>query len=721
MMPHTLDSTAARRSRLLWVALAAVTVLIGCVIPATGASATGSNMATRVLATTSPGWDIFTPPGYRYGPSIIVNSDGSDDMWTCSPGSGGPADFIRYRHSTDNGHTWSADQIVLQPTAGSADSFSTCDPGVVEFGGYYYLSYTSTTSTSGRNNQVFVARSSSATGPFTKWNGTGWGGSPSPFITYTGDPSLYGIGEPSLVVVGTTLYIYYTFLGAVNQTRVATASTMNANWPSAVTDRGVAYNRPGPAGDVNTLAEDSLDVKWVPALNKFIGVAVFNRLAAPSYIKLYESSDGFTFVEDPLTDGDRKTYAHNVGITGDASGHLDFNAANFISYAYGPNWGDWPLRLSPINFHTITSGAVADSFSGGLGSWIPNAGAWSGSSAGLTQSNITSDPAYITRQYTAFTNASYDFDARIVSSANSSYGVAFNFSKINPTDHYYDSGYLVGLRANGNVFLYKAGSGTVVGDVATGTTPTTSTVHVKVVQSGPLISVFVGGATNPQIEWADPGSDFPGGWDSFVTLQSTATFSNVVFSDNASDSFSGGVGDWVGSGGSWALGGGGLTQSDSSAAPGMSQFGNHVQGAGSYSTDVQISGDTGDPTNWVGLSINKTAPTDTFGTSGYLVYLRANGMVSLYRAGLGTVVGDTPTGTNPLAGPVALKVVEAERTTTDTGIQATTFAVYVGGVTTPQITWSDTSAAQRSIGCLSLDTYRTTASFRDFSFSSPAL
>ena len=48
-----------------------------------------------ILPAAEPGWDIFAPSreqgGYRYGPSIIVNPDGSIEMWCSSPGEIGRA------------------------------------------------------------------------------------------------------------------------------------------------------------------------------------------------------------------------------------------------------------------------------------------------------------------------------------------------------------------------------------------------------------------------------------------------------------------------------------------------------------------------------------------------------------------------------------------------------------------------------------------------------
>ena len=55
-----------------------------------------------------------------------------DHMW----------DVINHKSST-NGTTWTSDAVVMTPTIGTRDNFSVCDPGVIEFGGYYYIGYTS--------------------------------------------------------------------------------------------------------------------------------------------------------------------------------------------------------------------------------------------------------------------------------------------------------------------------------------------------------------------------------------------------------------------------------------------------------------------------------------------------------------------------------------------------------------------------------------------------
>jgi hypothetical protein len=303
----------------------------------------------------SVGWDVFTGSGYRYGPSIMINTDNSIDMWMAGPGSGGAWDFIYYKHSTDGGLTWGTEAPALAPTPGSRDAFSTCDPGVIKIGSYYYMGYTSTQDASGSNNQLYVARSTTPNGGFEKWNGSGWGGTPNnpqPFITYTGPSTAFGIGEPSFVEKDGTIYIYYTYLdGTVYQTRVATASASDPNWPGAITYRGVAVNREaggGAGGSGSSLVEDSTDIKYVDSIGKFIGVAEGRRLMNESYTVAYESTDGITFVPSVFVNNDKQNYSHNIGISGTTNGHLDTTKNNFVAFAYGPNWGQWHLHLSPI-------------------------------------------------------------------------------------------------------------------------------------------------------------------------------------------------------------------------------------------------------------------------------------------------------------------------------------------------------------------------------------
>lgn len=323
-----------------------------------------------VQATT--GWQIYPGGAYRYGPSIIV--DGADThVWTCSPGENGAWDFIRYRHSTDGGHTFTDDVVALQPTSGTRDALSTCDPGAVRIGAYWYLGYTSTQDSRGTNNQVYVARSTSPTGPFLKWDGAGWGGAPQPIVTYSADPQFYGAGEPSLVLVGSELRVYSTYDDGVGHTDLAIAADATKDdWPTTLQPKGHVITR--------RAGEDSTDIKFIDSAKRYIGVSTYNRFTPNSSLVVYDSADGLNFQPIAYRGARAQLGAHNAGISGDPSGHL-LPAGNFVAYAYQPlanGWGNWPTFLDPVTIvnpsaGTPVAGLVSSIVGGSPGMWQ-----WSG-------------------------------------------------------------------------------------------------------------------------------------------------------------------------------------------------------------------------------------------------------------------------------------------------------------------------------------------------------
>ena len=297
------------------------------------------------ISITGEGYDIYRVPqgtsGYRYGCSMIRHDDNSLDAYFASVGADGEWDWITYKHSDDNGVTWTNEKVVLTPTDKSMDFYSVCDPGVVYFNGYYYLGYTSTISNDQVCNNVYVARSENPDGPFEKWNGEGWGGNPEPIFYYDQDCASWGMGEPSFVELNGTLYIYYTNTTPTGgYTMVATADATDENWPATIVEHGVAIQK----GSV-----DSLDVKYVEDYGKFLAIATGNRMTADSYVVFYESDDGITFTQcDPVKEN---TYAfcHNAGISGTPNGHIKLSDQTFIIYAYGTDWGQWNTRVQPIS------------------------------------------------------------------------------------------------------------------------------------------------------------------------------------------------------------------------------------------------------------------------------------------------------------------------------------------------------------------------------------
>lgn len=292
------------------------------------------------------GYDVYkvhesVPSGYRYGPSMIVNDDGSIDLWLAGGGSGIEQwDWIVYMHS-DDGVEWTEERCVLQPTPNGLDHYSCCDPGVIYVNGYYYLGYTATANENQCDNNLFVARSKNPDGPYEKWNGSGWGGDdPKPIVFFSEDQSYWGTGEVSFVELDGTLYIYYTMNGAEGHTtRVATADADDENWPLNMEYRGIALGKG---------TNDAIDVKYMDEYNKFIAVASEERLTAESYLMFYESNDGLSF--EPVSAVKENVYyfCHNPGISGTPDGHIKADTRTLVAYAYGKGWGVWNTRIQDI-------------------------------------------------------------------------------------------------------------------------------------------------------------------------------------------------------------------------------------------------------------------------------------------------------------------------------------------------------------------------------------
>ena len=282
--------------------------------------------------------------GYRYGPSIIENEDGSFDIWFAAPGnSGSQWDWITYKHS-DDGENWGKESVALKPTPGSKDQCSVCDPGVIFFNDYYYLAYTATSYYQGKgtNNSAFVARSRNPEGPFEKWNGEGWGGYPEPIIEYEGDPSGWGIGEVSFVIKDNELYVYYTYFDELaGSTRLA-KSDLAEDWPARLEgDETVCFRE----------HQDSLDIVYVDDLKKFLAFSIFQRMSQNSKLIIYESKDGTNFTIMDYEENYIEQYAHNVGVSKNKEGHISINDHIIIGYGYGQYWGKWSAKIQSISIH----------------------------------------------------------------------------------------------------------------------------------------------------------------------------------------------------------------------------------------------------------------------------------------------------------------------------------------------------------------------------------
>ncbi len=341
-------------------------VVIGLLFGIMGIGNAVGGLPNAVEIVSKPGgWQIFPGQGYRYGPSIISNPDGSIDMWfAASCYDGKHWDQIRYRHSPDGGKTWTLpdDEIVITPTDDSPDKFSCCDPGAIRFGGYYYVGYTAVATVDGSSNHVFLARSKLAGGPYEKWNGKGWGGAPEIFLRYTGDPKQWGCGEPSFVMKDGKLYAYYTWNDGQLFVNLAVCNDPTADdWPAHMVLKGHVLPHKGSNG------EDSIDVKYVDGLERFVAVATYNRIfTVNATVSVWQSPDGISWQRTPFRGTRVQTGAHNMGISGNEIGHIDGRTPTSISYSYGwPGkdmtgqdfgWANWATFIDPVELTTTGFG-----------------------------------------------------------------------------------------------------------------------------------------------------------------------------------------------------------------------------------------------------------------------------------------------------------------------------------------------------------------------------
>ncbi|MBS7353711.1 MAG: hypothetical protein PUC86_01740 [Solobacterium sp.] len=290
--------------------------------------------------------------GYRYGPSIINNEDGSRDYWFARQGNNSTEwDYIAYTHQDAEGN-FSDEQIVLKPTKGSLDRYSVCDPGVIYFNDYYYLAYTSTVDPTdgGVNNELYVARSKYPDGPFEKWNGEGWGGNPKPIIEYDNYDGGWGVGEPSFVIKDDVLYLFYSYIDLHNNVTRVKISDLSENWPLNLTGYDIVINK------INN--QDSADVVYLDDYDKFVAFAATGRLTETSGVIIWVSDDGKNFEDGVKVQEGFEDYLHNIGISKNKDGHISMDDDLVIGYAYSANdtlsWGRWCTKIQPIKMELIT-------------------------------------------------------------------------------------------------------------------------------------------------------------------------------------------------------------------------------------------------------------------------------------------------------------------------------------------------------------------------------
>ncbi|MBF4769638.1 hypothetical protein ISU10_17865 [Nocardioides agariphilus] len=695
------------------------------VVPA-GPSAAQPLPVARVSFVVEPttGHDLYThtgPSDYRIGAALVSSSFTAVDQYNCGPRAlTDPHPVIRLTHSSDGGTTWSPESLVLTGTPGERDAAGVCDPAVLELGGFTYLAYTGTDN--GGTRQVFVARRQSATEPWVMWDGQGWSQDPFPVTAWT--PSASG---PSLVLFDGQVRLYYNVRlpdGTI-QTRLAWSPGSAANWPSSMTREDepvIEHPEVNPGLDcVGAAWPADTDVKYDITTNRFVAVTT-DQAYPRSALQLYESGDdGLTFAKSTITRGDYHPGARSPAFLGTPTGAIPLKTPTAIVYSHTTACGSADVRWSNTRQLLRTTGSIVEPLTGSnTANWRRNSGQWLNQADGFRQDDRT-----------AYAEASL---AGRVASSSSTFSLhidpylppggyaGIHFGKANVDDTLDESGYVAYVESKDTdpkLCVVKAGFGTLgctTIQTAYGMTP----FNLRVVQSGGNIKAFIDGAPRLGVAVTDAEDPFLGGYVGLVTWQSAAVFSNLQIGDNVPGKSQ--LSDWGTREGAWAYGQAATTtflsngtssgqlnlQTDQDLiAPVLTQLGD-----GTYSAMVEVGngGPSPNPSAWAGIALADHTGSGSWSRGGYLVFLRANGHVGIYKAGSGQIVLDVATGTNPAAGPVRLRVLK-------TGAN---FQVYVGDRAAPYVNWTDLSSTAWAIGSFGVANLLAPATFSQVTYDGDA-
>jgi hypothetical protein len=228
------------------------------------------------------------------------------------------------------------------------------------------------------------------------------------------------------------------------------------------------------------------------------------------------------------------------------------------------------------------------------------------------------------------------------------------------------SGILVYYRANSNIEVLQPGIG-VIAVVTTGLSPVTSTRRVRVELNGKYIRVLVDGTLfiNKTVTVV---STAPG----YVDLTSygvTASYRDISIwfhdSFNRRRTFAYSASPPAPPEQFWSLYPAGSAfgtsenQMELKTLPGSTTVFAVPKGlsAGDFTADITMRVDsTADPSYWGAFSFRRASETDSIFSSGYMVYLRANGQLSLYKGNVGNIGQVVSLTCGLFAGPCAHQI-----------------------------------------------------------------
>ena len=598
-----------------------------------------------------------------------------------------------------------------------------CDPSLAKVDSYYYLAYTGQATAFTR--QVFVARSGHLNGPWTKWNGTGWGGNPAPITTWV--PQASG---PSLINKAGTLYLYYATrvntgqpIGAF-QTRLATAPIGTgidpSSWPTRLLpDAGTAIDNPGKYSGFDCLANHwpaDTDVAWDQTTGKFLALTSDQASYKWSALQAYESADGRTFTRTTITRGDYQQGARTPGQLTDLFGHITPGAPTAIAYAHTTGCHNADLRYTTTTQHNLTTGGINDeTLTSSVANWHPVSGNWQLVPGKYYFEDLAYRSVYEStltgRALTPTSTISVDLGWDHQFFAGAWMGV--HFAKVHPDDTVDESGYYASLERPFIAFklcVSKAGFGTLACRELPDSVTDLEFPTLTVVQSGSGIKAFMNGDPSLGVAVTDGDDPYLGGYTSLASYYMSGKFKNFSAADNVPDSYS--PVDWSRTLGDWDIHDHVLSNRLSGGQVNLQCYLGPLPakpsqlGDGTYSATLSLPANA-PPTAWGGLAIVNNDGTGSYSSGGYLVFLRANGNLGIWKAGTGQVVADIPTNATPTQpGGLRLRVVKTRNN----------YQVYVGDRPDPFIDWSDTSGAW-AIGSFGLANFDTPATFTDVTFN----
>ena len=274
----------------------------------------------------------------NFSPCFIQYKNGDMDGWYTISGSDTGETWIVHNAYDSNKKVWSPYKSVIRTESSALDSYSVSQPSAIQVGDYYYVAYTGSSNneegTQGNCSGIFVARAKTAEGPYEKWNGESWGGSPRPFIYYDGPDIMQGASGASLIELDGTLYIYYTWNSAdlngspVSEIRLAKCSASDPDWPGALQFYGSVCRGKGHTSDI--------EVKYSEETGKMFAVGIESVSENNCAIVCFEGNTPELLTRVSAVRSGIYNGISSIGISGSVNGHIRAQSTSnpYIMYSY---------------------------------------------------------------------------------------------------------------------------------------------------------------------------------------------------------------------------------------------------------------------------------------------------------------------------------------------------------------------------------------------------